>query len=64
MNVQCRTIFYYHRNGIANRTFKGPEDYVRSRGVNVEVLDNAECVALMEDFIAAEPALWDEGMGE
>ena len=47
-----------------NRTFKGPEEYVRSRGVNVEVLDNAECVALMEEFISAEPALWNEDIGE
>ena len=47
-----------------NRTFKGPEEYVRSRGVNVEVLDNEECVALMEEFIAAEPQLWNEDIGE
>ena len=47
-----------------NRTFKGPEDYVRSRGVNVEVLDDAECVAMMQEFIAAEPDLWNEDIGE
>ena len=47
-----------------NRTFKGPEEYVRSRGVNVEVLDNEECVALMNEFIAAEPQLWNEDIGE
>jgi len=47
-----------------NRTFKGPEAYVRSRGVKVEVLDNPECVALMEEFIAAEPTLWNEDIGE
>ncbi|MEE9319602.1 MAG: nucleoside deaminase [Granulosicoccus sp.] len=47
-----------------NRTFQGPEDYVRSRGVNVEVLDNAECVKMMEDFIAEEPTLWNEDIGE
>jgi cytosine deaminase len=47
-----------------NRTFMGPEDYVRSRGVDVEVLDNAECIKMMEDFIAEEPALWNEDIGE
>ncbi len=47
-----------------NRTFQGPEDYVRSRGVTIEVLDNNECVVLMEEFIAAEPALWNEDIGE
>jgi len=47
-----------------NKTFQGPEDYVRSRGVKVEVLENAECVALMTDFIAANPALWNEDIGE
>jgi len=47
-----------------NRTFQGPEDYVRSRGVTVEVLDDERCVALMEQFIAAKPALWNEDIGE
>ena len=47
-----------------NRTFRGPEEYVRARGVEVEVIDNPECVELMTDFIAANPALWDEDIGE
>ena len=47
-----------------NKTFQGPEDYVRSRGVKVEVLDDAECITLMEEFISAEPALWNEDIGE
>lgn len=47
-----------------NKTFQGPEDYVRSRGVKVEVLDDAECVTLMEEFISAEPTLWNEDIGE
>lgn len=47
-----------------NRTFQGPEDYVRSRGVKVDVLDDEECVAMMQDFIAAEPELWNEDIGE
>lgn len=47
-----------------NRTFKGPEEYVRSRGVEVVVVDNAKCVELMEQFIAASPELWNEDIGE
>lgn len=47
-----------------NRTFQGPEAYVRSRGVKVEVLDDADCIRMMEEFIAAEPALWNEDIGE
>src|SRR5436190_14384364 len=38
-----------------NRTFRGPEDYVRTRGVRVEVLDDPECVRLMAEFIRAHP---------
>lgn len=47
-----------------NRTFQGPEDYVRSRGVELSIVDNAECVELMEVFIAAHPELWNEDIGE
>ena len=47
-----------------NRTFKGPEDYLRSRGVEILVLDDPECLQLMEDFIAAHPDLWNEDIGE
>ena len=47
-----------------NRTFRGPEDYVRGRGVEVTVLDDADCVAMMESFIAEEPTLWNEDIGE
>jgi cytosine deaminase len=47
-----------------NRTFRGPEDYLRSRGVVLEVLDNAVCVRLMEEFIRSNPTLWDEDIGE
>lgn len=46
-----------------NRTFQGPESYVSSRGVKVEILDNAECVALMEAFIREKPELWNEDIG-
>jgi cytosine/creatinine deaminase len=47
-----------------NRTFRGPEDYLRSRGVNLEVVDSSECVALMTEFIRSHPALWNEDIGE
>jgi len=47
-----------------NRTFRGPEDYVRSRGVVLEIVDDAECVRLMEEFITARPELWNEDIGE
>ena len=46
-----------------NRTFQGPEDYLRSRGVELVVLDDAACAALMREFIAARPELWDEDIG-
>lgn len=46
-----------------NRSFYGGEDLLRSRGVDVIVADDAECVALMTEFIAAEPALWNEDIG-
>ena len=46
-----------------NRTFRGPEDYVRSRGVELTIVDNDECVRLMREFIAARPELWNEDIG-
>lgn len=47
-----------------NRTFQGPEEYVRSRGVQVEILDDPACYELMQQFIAANPELWNEDIGE
>jgi cytosine deaminase len=47
-----------------NRTFLGGEDYLRSRGVEVLLADDAECVALMEEMIVAHPELWREDIGE
>ena len=47
-----------------NRTFRGPEDYVRSRGVEVVIVDNQECRQLMETFIKNNPELWHEDIGE
>ena len=46
-----------------NRTFQGPEAYVRSQGVDVTVLDDADCINLMRDFVAARPELWNEDIG-
>jgi cytosine deaminase len=47
-----------------NRTFQGPESYVRSRGILLEIVDNLECVRLMEDFIRTSPNLWNEDIGD
>lgn len=46
-----------------NRTFMGEEELLRSRGVNVEVLQDESCITLMRDFIAARPDLWNEDIG-
>jgi creatinine deaminase len=47
-----------------NTTFRGPEDYVRSRGIELVVLNDKECIELMRAFIAARPDLWNEDIGE
>lgn len=47
-----------------NRTFTGEEDLLRSRGVALVVLQDPACTRLMEQFIAAHPALWNEDIGE
>lgn len=46
-----------------NKTFKGPEEYVKSRGVEVIILQNEECIELMEEFISSKPELWNEDIG-
>lgn len=46
-----------------NRTFQGPEGYLRSRGVQVDILNDEECEHMMRDFIAADPVLWNEDIG-
>ena len=46
-----------------NVTFKGPEEYVRSQGVRVDVLQNEECIRMMREFIAENPSLWNEDIG-
>jgi cytosine deaminase len=46
-----------------NRTFRGPEDYVESRGVRLTVVNDLECIRLMREFIELQPALWNEDIG-
>ena len=46
-----------------NETFKGPEDYTKSRGAKLINLDSAECKKLMKDFIREHPELWNEDIG-
>jgi creatinine deaminase len=46
-----------------HETFMGEEDLLRSRGVKVDVLNDARCVAMMKQFIAAHPQLWNEDIG-
>lgn len=47
-----------------NRTFRGPEAYVRSRGIELEIADSEECYRLMQEFIRRNPRLWNEDIGE
>ena len=46
-----------------NTTFQGPEAYMRSRGVELVILNDAACIQLMRDFIQAHPTLWNEDIG-
>ncbi|MEO7936641.1 MAG: nucleoside deaminase [Dokdonella sp.] len=46
-----------------NQTFLGEEELLRSRGVQVDVLQDQHCIKLMRDFIAAKPELWNEDIG-
>ena len=47
-----------------NTTFQGPEEYLSQRGVDVTVLNDVECIEIMEKFIAENPTLWNEDIGE
>ncbi len=47
-----------------NITFQGPEEYLRSRGVELQILNDSECIKIMEEFIKAKPKLWNEDIGE
>jgi len=46
-----------------NRTFMGEEDWLRARGVRVDVVQDERCIRLMTEFIKAKPALWNEDIG-
>jgi cytosine/creatinine deaminase len=46
-----------------NRTFQGPEEVLRSQGVEVLLADDGECFQVLQDFIRANPELWDEDIG-
>ena len=46
-----------------NVTFKGPEEYLLSRGVNLDVLNIESCIKMMNDFISHNPTLWNEDIG-
>lgn len=47
-----------------NRTFQGPEEYLRRRGVDLRIVDDAACVELMADFLRRRPDVWNEDIGE
>lgn len=46
-----------------NKTFQGPESYIQSRGIKLEILQDKKCIELMDNFIKARPALWNEDIG-
>ena len=46
-----------------NATFQGPEEYVRSRGVDLQIVNNQVCIELMRQFIADHGELWNEDIG-
>ncbi len=47
-----------------NINFKGPEDYLRSHGTRLEIMNNNQCIRMMKDFISLNPELWNEDIGE
>jgi cytosine deaminase len=59
-------LLYGIRNVVVgeNQTFQGPEEHLRSRGVDVKIADNVDCIELMETFIRDNPQLWNEDIGE
>jgi creatinine deaminase len=46
-----------------NRTFLGDEEFLRARGVSIEIVHSDECIQLMEEFIRKNPKLWNEDIG-
>jgi len=47
-----------------NITFQGPESYIRSQGIDLEIRQDETCIHLMRNFIATRPELWNEDIGE
>jgi cytosine deaminase len=47
-----------------NKTFQGPEEYLKKRGTKLTILQDKTCIQLMEDFIRQYPQLWNEDIGE
>jgi cytosine deaminase len=47
-----------------NKTFKGPENYARKKGVKIVNLDSADCKQLMRQFIKNKPRVWNEDIGK
>jgi len=47
-----------------NKTYMGEEDLLRSRGVEVKVLQDETCITLIENYISANPEVWHEDIGE
>jgi len=47
-----------------NRNFQGPEDYLRSRGVDLRIVNDQQCAELLTSFIRDRPELWNEDIGE
>lgn len=47
-----------------NRTFRGEEELLRSRGVTLDVRQDPACIRMMEEFIREHPTLWNEDIGE
>jgi cytosine deaminase len=47
-----------------NQTFMGAENWLKSNGVEIEVVNSSECVEMMKKFIAEKPQVWNEDIGE
>ena len=47
-----------------NKNYMGEEELLRSRGVDVEVVQDERCITMMKDFIEQRPELWNEDIGE
>ena len=47
-----------------NKNFQGPESHLRAKGLELDIRQNPECIAMMEDFFKTKPELWNEDIGE